>query len=199
MYSSKHFEATGGHIGTPSPTLFACWGEVCNLTSHTKSNFDDHTAKLNQGGRKITRVYRRSRKSRKTIIRYRFTINTSKKKENTSKYSPKLSTTHYKALIRHISLSKVYKKLYTGIIGWFLGSFTNFMIRQLSFSITKRSKKLQNNAFSFLVIYQRMQNKASDALYSVLCLILIAEEVLVNVAFFGFLFVPRKLTKFLWL
>ena len=57
------------------------------------------------------------------------------------------------------------------------------MIRQLSISITKRSKKLQNNAFSFLVIYQRMQKKASYALYSVLCLILIAEEVLVKVAF----------------
>ena len=56
------------------------------------------------------------------------------------------------------------------------------MIRQLSISITKRSKKLQNNAFSFLVIYQRMQKKASYALYSVLCLILKAEEVLINVA-----------------
>ena len=56
------------------------------------------------------------------------------------------------------------------------------MIRQLSFSITKRSKKLQNNAFSFLVIYQRMQKKASYALYSVLCLIIIAED-FINVAF----------------
>ena len=119
MYSSKHFEATGGHIGTPGSALFAGLGEVSNLTSHTKSNFDDHTAKLNQGGRKITRVYRRSRK---TIVRYHFTINTSKKKENTSKYRPKLSTTHYKALIRHIFYYQKYIKSFTlGLLADFLG------------------------------------------------------------------------------
>ena len=47
------------------------------------------------------------------------------------------------SLLTYISLFKaykVYKKLSIGIIGLFLGSFTNFMIRQLSFSITKSSK-----------------------------------------------------------
>ena len=104
------------------PRSSALCGFRTSFQSHTKSNLDDHTAKLNQGGRKITRVYRRSRKSRKTIVRCQFTINTGKKKENTSKYSPKLSTTHYKALIRHMFYYQKYIKSFTlGLLADFLG------------------------------------------------------------------------------
>ena len=90
MYSSEHFEATGGHIGTPDPALFAGLRVLSIPTTHTNCFDLMNTAKLNQAGRKITRVYRGSQKSRKTIVGFKCTINTGKKKENTSKYSPKL-------------------------------------------------------------------------------------------------------------
>ena len=44
-----------------------------------------------------------------------------------------------------ILLPKLYKKLYTGIISYFLGSFTNFVIGKVSqLSTIEHSKKLQD-------------------------------------------------------
>ena len=81
-----------------------------------------HTAKLNHGGRKITRVYRGSRKSRKTIVRCQLMlvnytgiiINTGKKKEKTQSKIVNYTPQGYGKI--YILLPKVYKKLYTGII-----------------------------------------------------------------------------------
>ena len=41
MYSSKHFEATGGHIGTPGPAFFAGLGVLSIPTTHTNSAWFD--------------------------------------------------------------------------------------------------------------------------------------------------------------
>ena len=57
-------------------------------------------------------------------------INTGKKKEKTQSKIVNYTPQGYGKI--YILLPKVYKKLYTGIIDWFLGSFTNFMIRQVS-------------------------------------------------------------------
>ena len=49
------------------------------------------------------------------------------------------------------------------------------MIKQVS-RLPRGVRKQQNNAFSFLVTYQRMQKEGSCALYGILCLMLTAED-----------------------
>ena len=36
MYSSKHFEATGGHLGTPGPAFIAGFGILSRMTNPVK-------------------------------------------------------------------------------------------------------------------------------------------------------------------
>ena len=163
MYSSKHFEATGGHIGTPDSAFFA---------AHTW-RLIRCTTKLNQGGSKIATVYRGVGKAVKQSSDANLLLILVKRRKIQANTVRNCQLKGFDKTC--ILLPKVYKKLYTGIIDWFLGSFTNFMIRLVSFSITERSKKLQN-PFSVLVIYQRMQKKSSYASYSVFCLILKAED-----------------------
>ena len=70
-----------------------------------------------------------SRKSRKTIVRCHFNINTGKRRKiqaNTVQ-NCQLYSTPQGFDKTYILLSQVYKKLYTGIIDRFLGWFTNFV------------------------------------------------------------------------
>ena len=86
-----------------------------------------HTAKLNHGGRKITRVYRGSRKSRKTIVRCQLMlvnytgiiINTGKKKEKTQSKIVNYTPQGYGKI--YILLPKYIKSFTLGLLTDFLG------------------------------------------------------------------------------
>ena len=60
------------------PSYYSLSNALCGFGSSSQSHISyknqswRHTVKLNQDGRKITRVYRRSRKSHKTIVRCQF-------------------------------------------------------------------------------------------------------------------------------
>ena len=72
------------HIGTQGPVFFADLGVVSNLTFHEKKAILMTTpSNLIQVRRKITRAFLMSWKSRKINVRWKFTINNYKNKENT--------------------------------------------------------------------------------------------------------------------